>query len=105
MEVQLKYKKEYLRLWIFTLSYIECTLYGKITLIRYTESLTSINPIKTRRKFGPSAAIVFNQAMGIIEGAKVKSKLIFIEHTKYAHQAIACTNGTANFYCDSKISW
>ena len=41
--------------------------------------------------------------MGIIEGAKVKSKLIFIEHTKYAHQAIACTNGTANFYCDSKI--
>ena len=32
---------------------------------------------------------------GIIEGSKVKLK--FIEHINYAHQAIVCTNGSANF--------
>ena len=32
---------------------------------------------------------------GIIEGSKVKLK--FIEHINYAHQAIVCTNVSANF--------
>ena len=37
-----------------------------------------------------------HQAGGISEGAKVKIKSMFMEHTNYAHLAIVCTNGTAN---------